>query len=80
MTRSVLRSQRSKVLVLNIRSTSPESLQTIFLGGDCLLHACDDALPQRQIGIEFGAQFCNAQVGGAEQIPSKQQLEKWFHH
>ena len=23
---------------------SPESSQTIFLGGNCLLHACDDAL------------------------------------
>jgi len=41
-------------------SSIPESAQTIFLGGDCLLHACNDTLPQCQLGIEFGAHLRNA--------------------
>jgi hypothetical protein len=63
------RRYRTGQLVRLVREAgSPESPQTIFLGGYRLLHARDDALPQRQLCIEFGAHLSKAQVGGAEQI------------
>ena len=31
--------------------------------GDCLLHARHDTMPQRQLGIEFGAHLRNSQIG-----------------
>ncbi len=61
--------ERRKMVHLVRETSGPEPPKTIFLGGDCMLQTCNDALPQCQLGIEFGTHLRNAQVGGAEQIP-----------
>jgi hypothetical protein len=53
--------ERRQLVHLVREAGSSESPQTIFLGGDCLLHVCCDALLQRQFSIEFGAHFSDAQ-------------------
>jgi hypothetical protein len=47
-------------------TTGPEPLQPNYLGGDRLLYARNDTMPQSQLGVEFGTQMRNSQIGCAD--------------
>lgn len=55
----------------------PETPQPLFLGCDRLLDARGGTLPMCELGVEFGAQFRDAQIGGVQQIPEVIQITRF---
>ena len=68
---------RGSVVRSAVTGCGPEPLQPVFLGGDGLFLARNDALPQGQLRIEFGAHFRDTQVGRGEHIPEVVQVARF---